>query len=66
MILVYTLFLWETVLFDPYIGTYQVLPLNIRPEIEGNEGVLRVPQICSVTGALASDYLASYLGRSFV
>ena len=32
---------------------------------DANEGVLRIPQSCSITGALPSDYFVSYPGYSF-
>ena len=51
-------------LFDPYIGPNQVLPLSQSgPESDGNELVLRIPQI-SKAGASSSDGLMSYPGHS--
>ena len=48
-------------LFNPYIGPYQVLPLQGQsgPESNGNEGVLHIPQRTS-----PSDCLVSYPGYS--
>ena len=48
-----TQFKCQTVLFDPWIGPCQVLPLQAR-------GVLRIPQTFSLTGTSPSDYLKSY------
>ena len=31
------------VIYDPYIGPYQVLPLWARVKSDGNEGELRIP-----------------------
>ena len=48
----------QTVLFDLYIEPYQVLSLGqSRHGSYGNEGVLRIPQSPSITGASQSDYL---------
>ena len=33
------------------------------PESDGNEGVLRIPQSSSITGASPSDFLMSYPGH---
>ena len=38
-------------------------PGQSAPGSDGNEGVLRIPLNSSVTGALPSDYLVSYLGH---
>ena len=38
-------------------------PSQGGPESNGNEGVLRVPQSSSITGASRSDCLVSYLGH---
>ena len=35
-----------------------------KPESNGNEGVLHIPQSYSITGASPSDCLVSYLGHS--
>ena len=55
------------VLFNPYIGAYQVLPLRGQsgPGSDGNEGVLRIPQSSCITGTSPSDCLVSYPGHSF-
>ena len=57
----------QTVLFDVYIGPYQELPLwgQSGHGSNGNEGVLCIPQSCSITWASALDCLVSYLGHSF-
>ena len=57
---VYTQLRCQTVLFDPLIEPYQS-----RPGSDGNEGVRRIPQSSSVTGASLSDCLMSYPGHWF-
>ena len=50
----------QTVLFDPLIGPYQVLPPRVsEPERDGNGGVLHIP-LSSKSGAEPSDSLMSY------
>ena len=49
-------------LFDPLIRPYQMLPSE--PGSNANEGVLRILQKCSITGASPSDCLMSYSGHS--
>ena len=39
-------------------------PAHCGPGNDGNEGILRIPQSSSITGALPSDCLESYLGHS--
>ena len=39
-------------------------PDKSGPGNNGNEGVLRIPQSSSITGASPTDYLVSYLGHS--
>ena len=41
-----------------------ITPGQSGPGIDGNEGVLRIPQSTSITGASPSDCLVSYLGHS--
>ena len=57
------------VLFDPYIGLYQVLSLRARENLEaivikGMVPFTCIPHSSSITGASPSDYLVSYLGHS--
>ena len=54
------------VLFNPWIGPYQVLPLRGQsgPGSNGNEGVLRIPQSSSTAGISPSDCSVSYPGHS--
>ena len=54
------------VLVNPYIGSYQVLPLwgQSGPGSDGNEGVLRIPQSSSTAETSPSDCLVSYPGHS--
>ena len=52
------------VLFNPYIGPYQVLPRQSGPGSNGNEGELRITQSTSITGTSPSDCLVSYPGHS--
>ena len=47
------------VLFDPYIGSYKVLPRKSGPNTNGNEGVLHIPQ-SSKSGSSPSDCFVSY------
>ena len=47
----------------PTIKSLQVIVIN--PEIDGNEGVLRIPQSSSITGTSPSICLVSYSGHSF-
>ena len=37
-----------------------MLPLRARPENDGNEGILRIPQSSSITGTSPSDCLVLY------
>ena len=47
----------QTVPFDQYIGVFQVLPLQVSgPRSNGNEEVLHIPQISSITWASPSDF----------
>ena len=50
------------ILFDPYIGSYQVLQPRTRVELGAMpmNGVLRIPQSSSITGTSPSDCLESY------
>ena len=56
----------QWVLFNPYIGPYQVLPFRGQsgPGNNGNEGVFHIPQSSSITGTSPSDCLVSYPGDS--
>ena len=40
-------------------------PGKIRPGGDSNEGILCIPQSSSITGAIPSDCLVSYVGQSF-
>ena len=54
------------VLFDPYLRPYQVVNTlgQNEPGSDSKEGVLRISQRSSMTGALPSDCLVSYPGHS--
>ena len=54
------------VLFDPYIGLYQVLPLRDRVELQsdGNKRAFCTPQSSSITVTSPSDFLVIYSGHS--
>ena len=54
------------VLFNPYIGPYQVLPRRASVDLsnDGNKGVLHTPQSSSIIGTSPSDCLVSYPGHS--
>ena len=41
-----------------------ITPGQRELDSDSNEGVLRIPQRSSITGASPSDYLVSYLGCS--
>ena len=60
-----TQFKCQTVLFDPLIGPFQVLPLQVRVHLGSNgyEEVLYIAQSSSITRALPSDCLISYPGH---
>ena len=53
--------------FNPYIGHLSdtTTPGQSGPGINGNEGVLRILQSSSITGASPSDCLVSYPGHSW-
>ena len=51
------------VLFNPYIGPYQVLLGQSEPVSDGNEEVFHIPKGSIITGTAPSDCLASYLGH---
>ena len=55
-------------LFNPQIGSYQLLPLQARVDLGamGIKGVLRIPQSSSITGTSPSDCLVLYPGHSLV
>ena len=50
------------VLFNPLIGLLSgaTIPGQSGPGSDGNEGVLRIPQSSSITGASLSDCLVPY------
>ena len=50
------------VLFNPLIGALSgsTTPGQSGPGSDGNEGVLRIPQSCSIAGTSPSDCLVSY------
>ena len=54
------------ILFDPQIGPSSgaTTPGQSEPGSDGNEGVLRIPQSSSITGASPSNCLVSYTGYS--
>ena len=55
------------VLSNPFIVllSYTTTPGQSGHGSDGNEGVLRIPQSPSITGASPSDRLVSYPGHSF-
>ena len=57
----------QLVLFNPWIGPYQILPFRTRVDLGAMamKGGLRIPQRPSITGTLPSDCLVSYPGHSF-
>ena len=52
----------QAVLFDPYIGPYQVLPLQARVDlgVMAMKGYSTFPQSSSITGTSPSDCFVSY------
>ena len=62
MSFVYIQLKYQTVLFDPSGAT---TPGLSEPRSYGNEGVLNIPQSSSITGAISSDCLVSYLGNLY-
>ena len=54
------------VLFNPEIGSYQVLPFQVRVDLGAMamKGVLHIPQSSSTAGTSPSDCLVSYPGHS--
>ena len=55
------------VLFSPYVGSLSgaTAPGQSEPGSEGNEGVLRIPQSCIITGTSPSD-LFSVISRTLI
>ena len=54
------------VLFNPLIGSYQVVSFRARVDVEAMamKRVLRIPQSSSITGTSLSDCFVSYTGHS--
>ena len=52
----------QLVLFKPWIGANQVLPFRATVDLGAMamNGVVRIPQICSIAGTPPSDCLVSY------
>ena len=57
---------YSLVLFDPYIGPYQVLPLQARVDLGAMamKGLSAFPQSSGITGTLPSRCLVLYPGYS--